>query len=189
MIEAARARNLDVRHIPATELSFSQEFDAAFWNAALHWIPATDQPTALRRIHGALRPGARFVAEMGGLGNIAAIRTALSATLATFGVDSEAAAASFFPSPAQYTALLEQAGFAVHSIQLIPRPTTLPDGPGGMEIWLNTFRNGVLNHLQPGRRAIAIRRIVAMLQPILSDSSGDWSADYVRLRFHARRRT
>ena len=194
MIEAARARSLgrsslDARHIRVTELPFDHEFDAAFSNAALHWIPAPDQPIALARIHRALKPGARFVAEMGGQGNIAAIRTALSATLAPFGIDAEAAAASFYPSPALYRKLLEEAGFDVQSIDLIPRPTPLPGGRDGMATWLNTFRNGVLDQLAPADRALALSRTVDLLRPILSDPAGDWTADYVRLRFQATSRS
>lgn len=185
MIDAARKRQLDARLIPATELPFQHDFDAAFSNAALHWIPAPDQPTALARIHAALKPGGRFVAEMGGLGNIAAVRVALSATLATCGIDSEVAAASFYPSPASYRALLESAGFTVQSIDLIPRPTLLPGGPDGMANWLNTFRNGILDRLNSTDRVQAVNRTIALLSPVLQDRNGDWTADYVRLRFHA----
>ena len=189
MIDAARARGLDVLRRSATDLasetSLTGRFDAAFSNAALHWIPAPDHPVALAAIRGTLKPGARFVAEMGGQGNIAAIRTALSSVLAPFGIDSEATAASFFPSPNQYRGLMEQAGFTVHSIDLIPRPTPLPGGPDGMATWLNTFRNGVLDHLNPADRAAALQQTVKLLRPILSDPGRDWTADYVRLRFHA----
>lgn len=185
MVEAAQARGLDVRVIPATELPFQHEFDAAFSNAALHWIPETDQPVALARIHAAIQPGGRFVAEMGGLGNIAAIRTALSATLAPFGLSSEHVANSFYPAPGHYAALLEAAGFTVHAIDLIPRPTPLPGGTDGMRTWLNTFRNGVLDLLGPEDRAAALEQTVALLTPILRDNAGNWTADYVRLRFRA----
>ena len=187
MIRAARARNLEVHHISATALNFDEIFDAAFSNAALHWIPEEDQPTALARIFASLKPGGRFVAEMGGQGNIAAIRTALSSTLASFGIDAEHAAASFYPSPARYSSLLQQAGFEVEVIDLIPRPTPLPGGPGGMETWLNTFRNGVLDRLPPTDRQPAINHTVDLLRPVLSDRGQDWTADYVRLRFLARR--
>jgi hypothetical protein len=119
---------------------------------------------------------------MGGQGNIAAIRTALQATLTPFGIDAEAAAASFYPSPALYRRLLEAAGFTVQSIDLIPRPTPLPNG---MESWLNTFRNGVLDQLNAADRATVLTQTVALLEPILRDADGNWTADYVRLRFHA----
>jgi hypothetical protein len=78
--------------------------------------------------------------------------------------------------------LLEEAGFRVESMALIPRPTPLPDG---MEVWLNTFRNGVLDLLPAEERAVAVRETVALLRPILADAEGNWTADYVRLRFHA----
>jgi trans-aconitate methyltransferase len=188
MLEAARQRNLssargfELAQHNATSLPYENQFDAVFSNAALHWIPATDQPTVLARVNRALRPGGRFVAEMGGHGNVAAIRTALQSTLAPLHIDAEATAASFFPSPAIYHRLLEAAGFTIQSIDLIPRPTPLPNG---MESWLNTFRNGVLDQLNPTDRATAITNTIALLEPTLRDADGNWTADYVRLRFHA----
>jgi trans-aconitate methyltransferase len=183
MLDAARQRNLSVEQHDATALPYHQQFDAVFSNAALHWITGlSGQQAMLNGVHRALRPGGRFVAEMGGHGNIAAIRTALQAILAPFDIDAETTAASFYPSSALYRRLLEAAGFTVNSIELIPRPTPLPNG---MESWLNTFRNGVLDQLNPYDRAKALTDTVALLKPILCDADGNWTADYVRLRFHA----
>jgi trans-aconitate methyltransferase len=194
MLAAARQRsagNLTFEQHDATALPYHQQFDAVFSNAALHWITGlSGQQAMVAGVHRALRPGnpkARFVAEMGGHGNIAAIRTALQATLAPFHIDAEATAASFFPSADLYRRLLEAANFTVQSIDLIPRPTPLPNG---MESWLNTFRNGVLDHLNPpayseNARATALANTIALLKPILCDADGNWTADYVRLRFHA----
>ena len=194
MLAAARQRNLHgargltYENHNATALPYQQQFDAVFSNAALHWITGlSGQQAMLAGVHRALRPSGRFVAEMGGHGNIAAIRTALQATLAPFHINAEATAASFFPSPELYRRLLEAANFTVQSIELIPRPTPLPNG---MESWLNTFRNGVLDHLNPpayseNARATAIANTIALLEPILRDADGNWTADYVRLRFHA----
>jgi trans-aconitate methyltransferase len=183
MLAAARQRNLHVEHHDATALPFESQFDAVFSNATLHWITGNSgQQAALAGIYRSLRPGGRFVAEMGGQGNIAAIRTALQATLAPFHIDAEAAAASFYPSPAIYRRLLEDAGFTIQSIDLIPRPTPLTNG---MKSWLNTFRNGVLDQLNPADRATAITNTIALLEHTLRDADGNWTADYVRLRFHA----
>jgi trans-aconitate methyltransferase len=182
MVAAARARGLHVDHASAARLPYEDQFDAVFSNAALHWI--RDATSVLAGVQRALKPGGRFVGEMGGQCNIAAIRTALQATLAPYGIDAEEAAASFFPSPAHYRRLLEEAGFAVQSMDLIPRPTPLPSG---METWLNTFRNGVLDRLAPVDREAALEQTVALLRPILSDADGHWTADYVRLRFQATR--
>ena len=189
MIAAARARGLEVDQANLTALPYDREFDAVFSNAALHWIPEAAQPALLASIHRALRPGGRFVAEMGGLGNIAAIRVALSVVLARYGLDAEALAASFYPSPAHYTSLLETAGFTVVSIELIPRATPLPNGTDGMKIWLETFRNGVLDLItDPTDRAAALAATVDLLKPVLQDAlTQNWTADYVRLRFHATR--
>jgi trans-aconitate methyltransferase len=180
MVAAARARGLNVLEASGDALPFHNEFDAVFSNAALHWMPNAE--AVIAGVHRALRPGGRFVAEMGGHGNIAAIRVALAAALAPFGIDTEAIAASFYPSPAHYRRLLQSAGFTVRSIDLIPRPTPLPHG---MEAWLNTFRNGVLDLLPPADRARAVAATVALLKPALCDADGNWTADYVRLRFHA----
>jgi trans-aconitate methyltransferase len=189
MVTAARARGLRIDESTITALPYQSQFDAVFSNAALHWIPLASQPSALAAIHRSLRPGGRFVAEMGGQGNIAAIRAALTAILKPYGIDAEAHAASFYPSPAHYTELLAQAGFEIQSIQLIPRPTPLPGGQDGMTLWLNTFRNGILDRLAPADREQAIRDTVNLLRPILYDSRQQddsiWTADYVRLRFKA----
>lgn len=166
----------------ADALPFRQEFDAVFSNAALHWLPADRHPAVLESVYRSLKPGGRFVAEMGGQGNIAAIRTALSAVLAPYRIDTEEAAASFYPAPTVYRRLLEAAGFTVKSIELIPRPTLLP---GGMKAWLETFRNGVLDRLAPADRAAVLENTVRLLEPILRDGDGNWIADYVRLRFAA----
>lgn len=182
MLEAARKRGLDVEHHSADALPYRNEFDAVFSNAALHWLSADRHPALLSSVHRALKPEGRFVAEMGGQGNIAAIRTTLSAVFTPYGIDTEEAAASFYPAPAIYRRLLEDAGFTVNSIELIPRPTPLP---GGMEAWLETFRNGVLDRLSSVDRAEAVSRTIRLLEPILRDGDGNWTADYVRLRFHA----
>jgi trans-aconitate methyltransferase len=196
MLDAARRRALsaansfEVALHSADALPHQEEFDAVFSNAALHWLPASRHPATLAGIHRALRSGtgARLVAEMGGQGNIAAIRIALQAVLAPFGIDAESHAASFYPAPSVYRRLLEAAGFKVESIELISRPTPLPEGPDGanpMATWLNTFRNGVLDQLTPADRAKVIDRTATLLKPALCSEDGKWVADYVRLRFYA----
>jgi trans-aconitate methyltransferase len=182
MLAGTAARGLPTVLSDMRSLPFSDEFDAVFSNAALHW--AREQDAVLQGIHRALIPGGRFVAEMGGLGNIAAIRTALQATLARYGIDAETAGASFYPSAGAYRTLLERNGFQVEQMELVPRPTRLD---AGMEQWLRTFRKGVLATLSDADRDAAVAEAVSLLRPMLCDSNGVWWGDYVRLRFHATR--
>ena len=180
MLAAACARGLKTVEADMRVLSFHGEFDAVFSNAALHWV--TDQSSVLRGVHRALKPGGRFVAEMGGLGNIAAIRAALQAVLRRYDLDAEEIAGSFFPSQADYAALLEANGFHVVTMALVPRPTFVK---AGMEEWLRTFRSGVLARLPEQDREPVIAEATGLLRPMLCDGGGQWWADYVRLRFHA----
>ncbi len=180
MLDAAAQRGLHTVQADMRALPFTGEFDAVFSNAALHWV--RDQDAVLRGVHAALRSGGRFVAEMGGLGNIASIRVALAAVLQGYGVDAEGTAASFYPSPEACRHLLEKHGFTVQKITLVPRPTLIASGT---EVWLRTFRRGVLNCLHERDRDIAIMKTVKLLEPVLRDSGGTWWADYVRLRFRA----
>ncbi len=156
-------------------------FDAVFSNAALHWV--RNQDAMMTEVHRVLRPGGRFVAEMGGHGNIAAIRVALIAALARHGLANREDGVNYYPTVEGYTRLLELHGFRVERIALIPRPTLL--GAGGMAEWLRTLRKGVLDALPADVRETVVRETVELLGEALRDEDGNWTADYVRLRFVA----
>jgi trans-aconitate methyltransferase len=183
MAASARARGITA-HVASAELlpNADQSFDAVFSNAALHWV--RDQDAMMRQVHRVLRPGGRFVAEMGGHGNIAAIRVAFIATLARHGFGDRENEVNYYPTPDAYTERLTKHGFKVEKIALIPRPTPLEEG--GMNGWLRTFRRGVLDGLPPDIRETVIDDTVALLSAALRDETGNWTADYVRLRFIAR---
>jgi trans-aconitate methyltransferase len=183
MVAGARTRGLDARVGNAETLPFHHEFDAVFSNAALHWV--RDQDAMLAGVKRALEPAGRFVAEMGGHGNIASIQVALAAVLARHGLSREfnPEQTNYFPTPAAYRARLEKHGFTVSQIQLIPRPTPLAES--GMAGWLTTFRRGVLEAVPESMRTIVVDETVALLEPALRDEQENWTADYVRLRFIA----
>lgn len=182
MVHAARARGMRVEEADATRLPFpAKSFDAVFSNAALHWI--SDQDAVLSEVRRVLRPAGRFVAEMGGHGNIAAIRVALDAVLARNGFAGESDT-NYYPTAEAYTRRLRRHNFQVERMELIPRPTLLPEG--GIEGWLRTFRRGVVERLPESVRENVVEETAALLAPILRDEEGNWTADYVRLRFIAR---
>ncbi len=183
MIEAARGRGIDARLADTSDLTFEAEFDAAFSNAALHWMKR-DPDAVLQGVRRALRPGGRFAAEMGGHGNIAAIAVALRAVLKSRGIeDLEAINPWYFPAPAEYQAKLESAGFRLESIELFPRPTLIPTDMRG---WLGTFAIPFFQALPQAERASALDEVLALLHPALCDAEGRWTIDFVRLRFLAR---
>lgn len=182
MVAAARARGIDARVMDGQKLAFKGEFDAVFSNAALHWMRS--QQAVLAGVHRALKPGGRFVAEMGGHNNTAAIIVALTAVLARRGLDAQRLSPWYFPSADAYRKKLEAAGFAVEQIGIIPRPTPLP---GDIEPWLDTFAEDLLGALSQPDRSRARAEVADLLRPVLMDETGVWIADYVRLRFRATR--
>jgi SAM-dependent methyltransferase len=182
-VVAARARGLEAVACRGERLPFRSGFDAVFSNAALHWMK--DAAAVIREVRGVLRPGGRFVAELGGAGCVAAVRAALGRALARRGVDAAAVDPWFFPSDEAYGRLLHAGGFAVESIAVFPRPTPLP---GDVSAWLETFAQPFLGALAPGERAAAVAEIRDDLRPALFDAGRGWVVDYVRLRFRARLR-
>ena len=80
MVAAARKRGLDARVVDGARLDFAGEFDAVFSNAALHWMKQ-DPDAVIAGVERALKPGGRFVGEMGGHGCVAAITVAMIAVL------------------------------------------------------------------------------------------------------------
>jgi len=181
-IAAAQARGLDARVGDAEALDFDGGFDAAFSNAALHWMKRPD--AVIAGVWRALRPGGRFVAEMGGAGNVAAIRGALYTVLGARGIDAASRDPWYFPTVNEYRGKLEARGFRVRSIELFPRPTPLP---GPMTDWLDTFAESFIGTLPPAERAAVKAEAARLMAPALQDGSGQWRADYVRLRFAADR--
>jgi SAM-dependent methyltransferase len=182
MVVAARSRGITADEARAEALPYAdRSFDAVFSNAALHWV--RNQDAMMAEVHRVLKPGGRFVAEMGGQGNIAAIRVALMAVLAKHGYGDREDGVNYYPTPEGYTRRLTRHGFHVEQIALIPRPTPLAES--GMAGWLRTFRRGVLDGLPESLRDTVVEETAALLAPALRDEEGNWTGDYVRLRFIA----
>jgi trans-aconitate methyltransferase len=180
MVAAARARGLDARQMDARALDFVRAFDAVFTNAMLHWVPEAD--VVIAGVARALVPGGRFVGELGGEGNIAAIVEAASAALARRGIEPAGGGPWYFPSADDYRARLEAAGFAVARIGLHARPTPLP---GPLSDWLDTFGESFLALVPEGEREALKDEVGEALRPRLCGTDGTWHLDYVRLRFAA----
>lgn len=183
LVQAARALGLDVIVQDATEMQFREEFDAVFSNAVLHWIKNAD--LVIRKAFEALRRGGRFVAECGGFRCVETIHSALVAELDVRGYDGRAASPWYFPTAEAYRERLARAGFDVHYIEVIPRPTRLP---GDITGFLETFGGSFMSVLPCAERKPYLEDVRNRLKPLLCADDGVWIADYTRLRFKSFKR-
>lgn len=183
MIGQARQNYPGLRFVlaDAAKLEFTDEFDAIFSNAALHWM--LDAAAVARSVSRALRRGGRFVAELGGRGNIRRIEQAIAHILEDYGFKFDQYKRTYFPSVAEYAVLLEDAGLEVRFASLFDRPTPL-EGADGMKSWLQQFGSYYFDDIPLARRESALASVVERLKPeLLVD--GRWQADYRRLRVTA----
>ncbi len=179
LLGRARSRGLNVHHADGHALTFRSEFDAVFSNAALHWMTEPDKVIA--GVARALKSPGRFVGEFGGHGNVAAIVTAMRVTAQRRGGNEALAGPWFFPSPEVYADLLAAHGFDVRRIGNFPRPTPLKTG---MVEWLKLFRKPFFEQYGDAQEEV-LAEVEDLLRPVLCDARGNWTADYVRLRFEA----
>ncbi|WP_435923923.1 class I SAM-dependent methyltransferase [Paenibacillus sp. DYY-L-2] len=183
MIEQARSKypGLDFRVGNAESFQPEEPFDAVFSNAALHWM--RNARGVADSVWNALKPGGRFVAELGGKGNVAAIIRSLAFVLERdYGVDAGPLNPWYFPALGEYCALLEEKGFRVVHAAHFDRPTSLGDDDEGLIHWLNGFAAGsyLKDFDEPEKKNILLKTVKSARGDLFRD--GHWYADYVRLR-------
>lgn len=183
MIATAQAAYPAINFIvaDASDFSFDKPFDAIFSNAALHWVERAEQ--AIICMSRALKPGGRFVIEMGGKGNIGGIATALEQAIHQLH-GREVKATNYFPAIGEYAALLEKHGIEVVSASLFDRPTKLEGGEDGLQNWIKMFRRELLADLTDTEQNAVFAEVKTALRNKLFND-GNWFADYRRLRITA----
>lgn len=182
MVKAARARGIEAYVMSGDALTFNGEFDAVFSNAALHWMK--NYPAVIRGVDAALKPGGRFVGEFGADGNIQRLISGMEASFARnpdFGTFNNP---WFFPSELAYAAALSSGGFAVDHIAVIPRPTPLTTG---VREWLRIFADHVISGFTQEQTERFLAEVEDDVRAYLYTPEGGWVADYMRLRFAARK--
>ncbi|MBP0017616.1 MAG: methyltransferase domain-containing protein [Cyanobacteria bacterium SBLK] len=182
MIEEAR-KNYPQLHFEVMDgenLTFSQQFDAVFSNAALHWMKNAE--SVIAGVWRMLKYKGRFVAEFGGKGNVETIVREIENALDRAGYpDNIALNPWYFPSIGEYANLLEKQGFEVRSAMLFDRLTPLKDTETGLQNWLRMFAN-------PFFKDIPEEKVLEILSAIERESrdrlyiENTWFADYRRLR-------
>ena len=180
MIEAARERLAgrgDVEFLVQDLLALDvPPVDAILSTATFHWI--LDHERLFQRLHAALRPGGRLVAQCGGKGNIARVLARADAVMREprwrewLGdyVDPHR-----FADAPETEALLRAAGFAEAACWLQDAPVHPPEPP----VFLGSVILGVaMERLPEDQRDAFIAEVLAGLPE-------PFEADYVRLNVDA----
>lgn len=164
------------------DLGIETPFDACFSNAALHWM--TPQDAVLRNVRSVLAESGRFVAEMGGAGNVAALDASLREALRDLNLADIPVVTNYFPTTGEQSSALEAAGFRVELATWFPRPTPLDEGTTAAD-WTRHFRAATWAAVpEPEQERLgAIVNAHAANRGLLTDAG--WTADYCRLRFVA----
>lgn len=184
MIETAKKKypSIDFQVKSATDFSFDKQFDAVFSNAALHWV--LEKEKAVKQIYNCLKTKGRFVAEMGGKGNVAHIINALKDALIKNGFPENSKIENwYFPSLSEYAALLERNGFRVVFASHFDRETLLKD-ENGIKNWLRMFASSYLKSVGEKKVDTILEEVEKQLKST-NFHDGKWYADYKRLRIVA----
>jgi trans-aconitate methyltransferase len=130
--------NLDFEVMDASDLSFEDEFDIVFSNAALHWV--SDHLPILRGIKRGLKPGGRAFLQMGGSGSHLDTVNVLAKVLGSKtwrGYFSNFNYSFGFHDPRDYEAWLVEVGLTPLRVELLPRDMAM-EGRGGLVAWIRT---------------------------------------------------
>jgi trans-aconitate 2-methyltransferase len=161
-----------------TELTLDEPVDAAFSNAVFHWI--ADHERLFQRLHAALKPGGRLVAQCGGKGNIDAFRR-LADEVAAEPPYAEHMSGFVAPwnyaSPEDTEARLAAAGFDEIRCWLEPWPVE----PGDPLEYVTTVCLG--NHLE----ALPEDLRAPYAEEVVRRSGTPLTLEYVRLNIDGRR--
>ncbi len=169
----------------ATALPLHRAVDAVFSTATMHWV--LDHPKLFSSVHGALRPGGRFVAQCGGFGNIQAIHDRADA------LRRDAAFAHWFAdwhdpwefATAETTAeRLTAAGFVEVVTSLEAAPVAFADADEFSVFIANVVCRPYLARIADESAA---QRFVARLTEQAATDTPPYSLAYTRLNIDARR--
>jgi trans-aconitate 2-methyltransferase len=187
--EAARlladlAPRVEVRHGDLLELELTEPVDLVVSTATFHWI--LDHDGLFARMHAALRPGGRLVAQCGGVGNI---HGTLEAAAAASALPEYAPALAdmpprwAFPDPATTEERLRRAGFEEARAWLEEAPARFDGVERAAEFLSTVVLRCHLERLPPELRDPFAREVAGRL----GGHREAVEVDYVRLNMDARR--
>jgi trans-aconitate 2-methyltransferase len=178
--------NLSFIRMDATKMSFIEEFDVVFSNAALHWVP--DQVSLLRGVRSALKKPGRLFFQMGGKGNARDIIEILEEMVRSdiwkrFFLDFSWP--YIFTSPDEYEGWLRIAGLVPKRLELIPKDMT-QEGREGLAGWIRTTWMPITGMVPEDQRDHFISEIIeAYIDRHPLDKDGIVHVPMVRLEVEA----
>jgi trans-aconitate 2-methyltransferase len=193
MIELATTRyprnqypNLAFQIMDASQLSFDANFDVAFSNAALHWVK--DHRPVVAGLYQSLKPGGRMLLQMGGKGNAGYILSVLSE------IQREPEWQGYFDDfefpygfydTDEYTSLLQDAGFRIQRVALIPKDMQHA-GQAGLQGWIRTTWLPYTHRIPAAKRDKFIETLAnRYLQHVPPAADGSVHVAMVRLEVEA----
>jgi trans-aconitate 2-methyltransferase len=130
--------NLTFLKMDARELTFREEFDVAFSNAALHWI--IDHQTVLAGVHDSLDKGGKLLFQMAGKGNAQDVIDVVEELISEEDCKPYFKNFTFpygFYGPEEYKVWLNEAGFKTERVELFPKDMKL-QGKDGLIGWIRS---------------------------------------------------
>lgn len=180
--------NLNFILMDAQNLSFEEDFDVAFSNAALHWV--LDQKSVLYGVKRSLKSSGRILFQMAGKGNAKAVldifdELFLLPEWKPYFKDFVFPYA--FLSPQEYRTLLVDAGLNPVRVEQIPKDMT-HKGAAGLAGWIRTtwlpYTQRLPEMLQPKFIDEIVQRYLKRCPP---DAEGIVHLDMVRLEVEAKK--
>nr|WP_294554564.1 methyltransferase domain-containing protein [uncultured Rhodopila sp.] len=146
-------------------------FDVVVLNAVFHWLPEKLEP--LRQFAGVLAPGGRLGIATGSREHrnvLHEVKTRVLARAPFNQYPESQDGVAHHISAAELRALLEQAGFAIETLDVVSNPHHFPDGDAAVRFWeASSFGNSV-GHLPVAVRADARKAIAGELDALRTEA-------------------
>ena len=179
-------KNLSFVVMDAIHLPFRDQFGIVFSSAALHWVK--NHKSVVEGLYRSLKSGGKILLQMGGKGNAEKILSILTE------IQSRKEWQPYFNNfdfpygflgTEEYTRLLNEAGFTINRLELIPKEM-VHEGQSGLEGWIRTTWLPCTERIPVGKRNQFISTLAAeYIQQFPMDSNHKVYVAMVRIEVEA----
>ena len=178
--------NLSFLAMDARKLTFQDEFDRAFSNAALHWV--LDQISVLKGVQRSLKSGGKLLFQMAGKGNAKDILRIIEQLIPLEPWNQYFQEMTFpygFYDAEEYRAFLENAGLIADRIELFPKDMK-HQGAERLAGWVRTTWLPFTDKLPEELKAKFVSEIVdRYLKEHTADADNVVHIGMIRIEIHA----